>query len=107
LAVDTGLEALVPQTLAKLLYLAILAVWLVPPNWRGLTTPVMRGAIRCGENSLAIYCLGARQSHCAGRHLGWASDADCAQSRWILVMIAATTLLSSIRVKPRRQPRLF
>jgi hypothetical protein len=80
------LEALVPQTLTKLIYpldksnldplrllhfffaLAILAVWLVPRDWRGLTTPVMRAAIRCGENSLAIYCLGvllALASHIA------------------------------------------
>src|SRR5438477_771579 len=78
-------ETLVRQTLAKLLYplnksdldplrilhffaLAILAVWLVPRNWQGLTTPVMRAAIRCGENSLAIYCLGvplALASHLA------------------------------------------
>jgi hypothetical protein len=53
------LEPLIPQALAKLLYpldksnldplrllhflaLAIFAVWLVPRDWRGLTTPVMR-----------------------------------------------------------------
>ena len=65
------LEALIPQALAKLLYpldksnldplrllhflaIAVLAAWLVPRNWRGLTTPVMRGAIRCGQNSLPI-----------------------------------------------------
>jgi hypothetical protein len=79
------LEALVPQTLATLLYpldksnldplrllnffaLAILAVWLVPRDWRGLATPVKRGAIGCGENSLVIYCLGvllALASHIA------------------------------------------
>ena len=69
------LEALIPQALAKLLYpldksnldplrllhflaIAVLAAWFVPRNWRGLTTPVMRGAIRCGQNSLPIYCLG-------------------------------------------------
>ena len=69
------LEALIPQTLTKLLFpldksnldplrllhflaLAVLAAWFVPRDWRGLTTPVMRCAICCGENSLPIYCLG-------------------------------------------------
>jgi len=115
------LEALVPQTLAKLPYpldksnldplrllhffaLAILAVWLVPRDWRGLATPVMRGAIRCGENSLSIYCLGvllALASHIA---LVDISDGLAMQITLslagTLVMIAAATLLHLIRIKP-------
>jgi hypothetical protein len=68
-------EPLVPQTLTNLLFpvdksnlsplrllhflaLAILAARFVPHTWRGLMTPVMRGAMRCVENSLPIYCLG-------------------------------------------------
>src|ERR1700692_2517203 len=60
------LEALIPQMLAHLLYpldksnldplrllhflaIAVLATWLVPRNWRALQTPVMRGAIGCGQ----------------------------------------------------------
>jgi len=120
-------EVLVPQTLAKLLYLvdksdldplrllhfialAILTVWLVPRNWRGLTTPVMRGAIRCGENSLAIYCLGvllALASHIALINISDGFSMQIALSfAGILVLITAATLLSSIRIKPRRQPRV-
>jgi hypothetical protein len=119
--------SLVPQSLAKPVYLvdksnldplrllhffalAILAVWLVPRDWRGLTTPVMRGAIRCGENSLAIYCLGvllALASHIA---LVDISDGLAMQIALcltgILMMIVAATLLSSIRIKPRQQPLL-
>jgi hypothetical protein len=119
------LEALVPQALAKLVYhvdksdldplrllhffaLAILAVWFVPRNWRGLTTPVMRGAIRCGENSLAIYCLGVLLALASQIALVDISDGLAMQIALslagILVMIAAATLLSSI--KPRQQPRL-
>jgi len=118
-------EVLVPQTLAKLPYLAgksdldplrllhfialaILAVWLVPRNWRGLTTPVMRGAIRCGENSLAIYCLGvllALASHIALVNVSDGFSMQMALSLiGILVMIAVATLLGSIRIKSRRQP---
>jgi hypothetical protein len=121
------LEALVPQTLAKLLYpldksnldplrllhffaLAILAVWLVPRDWRGLRTPVMRGAIRCGENSLAIYCLGvllALASHMALVDISDGLAMQIALSlAGTLVMIAAATLLNLIRIKPRQQPEL-
>ncbi|XIA63597.1 OpgC domain-containing protein [Bradyrhizobium sp. TZ2] len=116
------LEALVPQTLAKLLYpldksnldplrllhffaLAILAVWLVPRDWRGLTSPVMRGAIRCGENSLSIYCLGvllALASHIALVDISDGLAMQIALSlAGTLVMIAAATLLDLIRIKPR------
>jgi len=122
------LEALVPETLAKLLYplnksnldplrllhffaLAILAVWLVPRDWRGLTTPVMRGAIRCGENSLAIYCLGvllALASHIALVDISDGLAMQIALSlAGTLVMIAAATLLNLIRIKPKQQPELF
>ncbi|MEY9106501.1 hypothetical protein ABH999_002697 [Bradyrhizobium yuanmingense] len=119
-------EVLVPQALAQLPYLAgksdldplrllhfialtILVVWLVPRNWRGLTTPVMRAAIRCGENSLAIYCLGvllALASHIALLKFSDDLAMQIALSFvGILVMIATATLLSSIRTKPRqRQP---
>jgi hypothetical protein len=115
-------EALVPQMLTTLLYqvnksdldplrllhffaLAILAVWLVPRDWRGLTTPVMRAAIRCGENSLAIYCLGvvlALACHIALLHISDGLAMQIALSlAGILVLIAAATLLSSIRVRPK------
>jgi hypothetical protein len=116
------LEAFVPQALAKLLYpldksnldplrllhffaLAILAAWLVPCDWRGLRTPVMRGAIRCGENSLAIFCLGVLLALASHIVLVDISDGLAMQIALsltgILVMIAAATLLNLIRSKPR------
>ncbi|WP_442894332.1 OpgC domain-containing protein [Bradyrhizobium sp. AZCC 1693] len=115
-------EALVPQVLPKLLYqvnksdldplrllhffaLAILVVRLIPRNWPGLMTPVMRGAIRCGENSLAIYCLGvllALASHIALLNISDALAMQIALSlAGIMVLIAAAALLNSIRVKPK------
>jgi high-affinity Fe2+/Pb2+ permease len=70
---------------------------------------VMRGAIRCGENSLAIYCLGvllALASHIALVHISDGLAMQIALSlTGILVMIAAAMLLSSIWIKPRQQPR--
>lgn len=69
------LGAIVPQTVAALIYpidksdldplrllhflaVAILIARFVPADWGGLANPALRGAIRCGENSLEIYCLG-------------------------------------------------
>jgi OpgC protein len=81
----------------------------VPRNWRGLTTPVMRGAIRCGENSLPIYCLGVLLAIASRIALLNISDGLAMQIALglagILVMIAAAALLSSIRIKSRQQPR--
>ncbi|WP_084799713.1 OpgC domain-containing protein [Bradyrhizobium sp. Ai1a-2] len=114
------LEPLVPQTLTNLLFpmdksnlgplrvlhllaLAILAARFVPPNWRGLATPVMRGAIRCGENSLPIYCLGvllALASHIALLDISNGLAMQIALSLGgILLMILAAVLLSSISLK--------
>jgi len=120
-----SLEPPVPQTLTNLLFpmdksnlgplrvlhflaLAILAVRFVPHTWRGLMTPVMRGAMRCGENSLPIYCLGvllALASHVALLDISDGLPMQIALSLGgILMMIVAAMLLNSIRIKPKRQP---
>jgi hypothetical protein len=118
------LEALIPQALANLLYpldksnldplrllhflaIAVLAAWLVPRNWRGLTTPVMRGAIRCGQNSLPIYCLGVLLTFASHVVLLDISDGLAMQIALslagIAAMIATATLLNSISIKPRQR----
>jgi len=116
------LEALIPQALAKLLYpmdksnldplrllhflaIAVVAAWLVPRNWRGLTTPVMRGAIRCGQNSLPIYCLGVLLTFASHVVLLDISDGLAMQIvlslGGVAAMIGTATLLNSISIKPR------
>ena len=71
-------------------------------------TPVMRGAMCCGENSLPIFCLGvllALASHMALLDISDGLPMQIALSLGgILMMIVAAMLLNSIRVKPRRQP---
>jgi hypothetical protein len=117
------LEALVPQALAKLypldksnldplrllhfLAIAVLAAWFVPRNWRGLTTPVMRGAICCGQNSLPIYCIGVLLAF-AGHMVLFDISAGLAMQIavslvGIAAMIATATLLNLISIKPRQQ----
>jgi hypothetical protein len=118
------LEPLIPQALVTLLYpldksnldplrllhflaIAVLAAWLVPRNWRGLTTPVMRGAIRCGQNSLPIYCLGVLLTFVSHLSLLTISDGLAMQVALslagIAAMIATATLLNSISMKPRQR----
>ncbi|WFU19253.1 OpgC domain-containing protein [Bradyrhizobium sp. CB3481] len=115
------LEALIPPALAKhpldksnlpalrllhFLAIAVVAAWFVPRNWRGLATPVMRGAIRCGQNSLPIYCLGVLltfASHLALLEFSAGPAMQIGVSlAGIAAMIAIATLLNSISTKPKR-----
>lgn len=119
------LEPLIPQTLTNLLFpayksnlsplrvlhvlaLAILAVRFVPHTWPRPMMPLMRGAMRCGENSLPIYCLGvllAFASHMALLDFSDGVPMQIALSlAGILIMIIAAILLNSIKIKPSRQP---
>jgi hypothetical protein len=118
------LDALIPQVLSKLLYpldksnldplrllhflaIAVLAARFVPRNWPWLMTPVMRGAIRCGQNSLPIFCLGvllAFASHMALLDISGGLAMQMALSLGgILAMIATATLLNLISIKPRQR----
>jgi hypothetical protein len=120
------LEPLVPQALTKLFFpldksnlsplrllhflaLAILVTSVVPDDWPGLMAPVMRGARRCGENSLPIYCLGVLLALASHMTLLDISDRLAMQIvvslGGILVMIVAAILLHAIRIKPARQAR--
>jgi hypothetical protein len=116
------LEALMPPALAKppldksnlaplrllhFLAIAVVAAWFVPRNWRGLATPVMRGAIRCGQNSLPIYCLGVLLTFAS--HLALLEISDGLTMQIVLslagiaAMIATAILLNSISIKPRQR----
>jgi hypothetical protein len=120
-----SVEALIPQTLARLLdtsdksnldplrllhflAVAVLAAWAIPRNWRWLKTPVMRGAIRCGRNSLPIYCLGvllAFASHTALLSISNGLAMQVALSiGGIVAMIVSATLLNLINIKPGQHP---
>jgi OpgC protein len=56
-----------PLRLLHFLSLAIIVARVTPPDWHGLMKPWMTAMIRCGENSLAIYCFGVLLSH-GSRH---------------------------------------
>ena len=44
--------------IAHFLSLAVITVWFVPRNWRGLKSPLLWPAIICGQHSLEVFCLG-------------------------------------------------
>lgn len=97
-----------PLRLLHFLALAILAVWLVPADRRGLTARVMRGAILCGKNSLPIYCLGVLLTLASLLALFNVSEGLAMQITLsvagVLMMIAAATLLNLVKIKPSQQP---
>jgi hypothetical protein len=122
------LQALVPPFVAKAIYpidktdldplrllhflaIAILVARLVPSDWPGLMSLVLRGAIRCGENSLEIYCLGVMLSLAAHILLSHFSGGIAAQivvsTAGVMMLVAFATLSTWIRIASRRQPELM
>jgi hypothetical protein len=123
-----ALEAFIPRPLGKLIYpidksdldplrlshflaIAVLVAKFVRPDWKGLTTPLLRGAIRCGENSLEIYCLGvmlALAGHVLLVELSGGVAMQIAVSiGGILAMIVFATLLTRIAIRSRQSPKLL
>jgi hypothetical protein len=123
-----SLEAIVPPVLADLIYpidksdldplrllhflaIAVLVAKLVPPDWNGLGTPILRGAIRCGENSLEIYCAGVLLS-LAGHALLVEVSPGLPMQVFVSVvgiatMISGATGLAWLKIKSRSQSKLF
>ena len=124
LALGWGIEPLIPQDLTSqllpldksnlsplrllhFLALAIVALWLVPQGWRGLSTPVLRWARICGENSLPIYCLGVLLALASQLPLLDISDRLAMQIvlsiAGILVMIVVGALLNAMSANRGRE----
>jgi hypothetical protein len=122
------LERLIPDAVAKLIYpiykghlapvrllhflaLAILVSRLTQPDWHGLMKPWMVAMIRCGENSLAIYCLGVLLSFIGTVVLSQFSSTIAMQFSisiaGIALMIAAATLMTWTSQQDRPGPKLF
>ena len=102
---------LAPVRLVHFLGLAVVVSRLTPPDWRPLMQPWMMAMIRCGENSLSIYCLGVLLSFLAHIVLVEVSGGLAMQVAvsvaGIALMILAATLLTWEGRLDRRGPRLF
>lgn len=122
------LETFIPDVLAKLIYpidksslspwrllhffsLAIVVVHLVAPDWRGPMKRLLRVLIRCGENSLPMYCLGVLLSFVGHVVLVEFSGSIAMQVAvsfaGIVLMVMAATLLTWEAKLDRRGPKLF
>ena len=102
---------LAPVRLLHFLSLAFVVSRFVPLEWRGPVRPLVTAMIRCGENSLSIYCLGVLLAF-----LGQVALADLSGGlamqvivsiSGIAAMVAAATLLTWEAQLDRREPKLF
>jgi hypothetical protein len=110
-----ALDGLLPGVLSKLIYpidktnldplrflhflsLAVVAIHLAPRNRRAWSSPWGTGIVRCGENSLAIFCLSVLLSLMASAALDATGSAIPMQITvslsGIAIMITAATLLT-------------
>jgi hypothetical protein len=122
------LELVIPPLLVKLIYpidksdldllrllhflaIAVLVARFVRRDWKGSMTPLLRGAVRCGENSLEIYCLGVLLAFGGEVLLVRVTNGIAMQIAvsigGILLMIAFATLLTWLATGSRQLPKLF
>lgn len=98
-----------PFRLLHFLAMAVLAAWFMPRKWPGSITPVMRGAILCGQNSLPIYCLGVLLSFAGDVARHDVSDGLAMQIALslggIVAMSATAILLNLLDIRSRQQQR--
>jgi len=123
-----GLERLIPSSVTELIYpiykshlapvrlihflsLAFVVSRLAPREWKGPIRPLMTAMIRCGENSLSIYCLGVLLSFVG---LALLTDVSAGFAMQVLislagiaVMVIVATLSTWESQLDRRGPRLF
>ena len=123
-----ALQGLIPQALANWLYpiykshldpvrlLHFLALALVVSRielraWKGTARPLVIAMIRCGENSLPMYCLGVLLSFIGMVILTELSHDLLIQAALTIggigIMIAAATLATWEARLDRRGPKLF
>jgi hypothetical protein len=122
------LEGFMPDALSKLIYpieksnlspwrllhflaLALVVMRLTALEWQGLMKPWMTAMIRCGENSLAMYCFGVLLSligHVVLVEFSGTLGMQVAVSIvGVALMIAAATLMTWTSQLDRPGPRLF
>ena len=102
---------LAPLRLLHFLCLALVVSRLPPPDWHGPIRPLMIAMIRCGENSLSIYCFGVLLAFIAHVILVEVSAGFMMQAAvsiaGIVVMVVLATLLTWEAMLDRRGPKLF
>ncbi|RJF69575.1 OpgC domain-containing protein [Rhodopseudomonas palustris] len=84
---------LAPYRFLHFAVLVVLVVRFVPKDWKGLEWPVFDPLIKCGQQSLAVFCVGVFLSFVAHFELLLSSGSLLAQ---IIVSIAGITLMTIV-----------
>jgi hypothetical protein len=84
---------LAPYRVLHFIVLASLVARFVPKDWRGLEWPIFRPAIKCGQQSLAVFCVGVFLSFVAHLTLMTSSDSLMAQ---IFVSAAGVAIMTLV-----------
>ena len=98
-------SSLAPLRLLHFLALAILVSQLFPLDWHGLMKPWMMAIIRCGENSLAVYCVGVLLSFAGFAILSQLSPTIVMQVVVSIGEIAIMTAAASLMTLASKQDR--
>lgn len=97
--------------LLHFLAIAVLVARFVRRDWKGSMTPLLRGAVRCGEHSLEIYCLGVLLAFGGKVLLVQVTSGIAMQIAvsigGIILMIAFATLLTWLATGSRQWLKLF
>ena len=93
---------------AHFLALAAVTVRFVPRDWPGLKSPILQPAIRCGQHSLEIFCLGVFLAFAGQFVISEYSGGPLIQIAisftGIIVMIGTANLISWYKVIEGRSP---
>ena len=84
---------LAPYRVLHLASLALLVVRFVPVDWPGLRSPLFRPLIKCGQQSLAVFCLGVFLSFVAHLALDAISNGILAQ---VFVGVAGLSIMTGV-----------
>jgi hypothetical protein len=91
--------------LLHFLVLALFATRMIAKNWRGLSWPILRPLIVCGEQSLSVFCVGVFLSLAGHFILVTGSGSLAAQILVSVSGIAIMTLAASYVSWSKRQDR--
>jgi hypothetical protein len=93
---------------AHFLALATITVRFVPQDWPGLKSPILQPAIRCGQHSLEIFCLGVFLAFAGQFVISEYSGGPLIQAAisliGIMIMVATANLISWYKVIEGRSP---
>ena len=94
---------------AHFLALAAVTVRFVPRNWSGLKSAILQPAIRCGQHSLEIFCLGVFLAFAGQFIVAESSGGPLLQTAvsalGIIIMIATANLISWYKAIEGRNPQ--